>query len=80
MAQGADHLARAKLVSPVRVDHAASDVPATCDGAGDRVNGQTSLHPVTDGVPHDPVAEHIFDRAEVEPSLTGLDSSNLRNT
>jgi len=72
MVKGADHLPRAKLRSPVGVDHATGDVPAPGDGAVHGIDGETRFHSVADRVPDDPVAEDVLDCAEVELAFTGF--------
>jgi len=51
--------------------HAASDITAHRDSVLKRLDGQGELHPRADRVPDDPAAEHVLDRAEIQPALGG---------
>jgi hypothetical protein len=43
----------------------------TRNGAGEGIDGDADLHPVADGVAHDPVREHVLNRTEVQLALAG---------
>ena len=51
--------------------HAPGHVTAPGDGVLQGGDGEPGLHPRVDRVPHDPVGEHVLDRAEVELALDG---------
>ena len=64
---------RSELAAAIGVDHAPSHPgnPATTGHSViERRHSQAGLHPGIDGVPDDPVAVDVFDRAEVELPLT----------
>lgn len=68
-------LPRPKLRTPIAINHAPGHGlwPATTGhGVLDRRHRQTRLHPRSDGVADDLVAEHFLDRAHVELALTGV--------
>ena len=56
---------------PVRVNDAAGHLTAAGDGVVQHRYRKPGVHPVADGVAHDPVVVHVLDRAEVELALTG---------
>lgn len=61
-----DELPWSKLRSAIGAQDAAVDVFAPGRGVVQGSHGRTGLHPRVDGVAHDPVAEDIPDRAEVQ--------------
>jgi hypothetical protein len=81
LAHGADHamasecpvnLPSAELRPTVAVKDAAGAVTVSAgDGHLDRGDDEAGLHALVDRPPHDPVREHVLDRAEVELALIG---------
>jgi hypothetical protein len=68
------------LTAPIRLDNTSGDITPPGGGIIDSVNGDSSFHPVGDGIPNNAPGEHVFHRAEVKLSFPCLDSSHRRNT
>lgn len=69
--QGADECPAAKLRSSAGAQDASGGVTAAGHGVVEGLDGQVGLHPVADPVAHDPVGEHVLDRAEAELDFVG---------
>ena len=64
--ESAHVLPASKLRSPVGMQHAAGDVTTPGDRVVQRVDRDAGLHPRVDRIAHDPVGEHVLDRAKVK--------------
>lgn len=59
------------LAAAIAVDHAPGDITPAGYRPTESLGGQSGLHPRVDGVAHDAVGEHVFDRTQVELALAG---------
>ena len=66
-----DEIPGPELRSAIAVQDAPVDVFTPGHGVVQGGHGQAGLHPLVDGVAHDPVAEDVLDRAEVQLPFTG---------
>lgn len=77
--QRVDELPGPELGAAVRMNDATGGVATPGNSVVQGVHREASLHSVADRVAHDAAGEHVFDGAEVELALIGLDSSSRRN-
>jgi hypothetical protein len=72
-----------KLTASVAVKDAAHGLltccKTSCHSTAERIDRQRGLHPLSDGITHDPVGPHVLDRADIQLALARLDSSSRRN-
>jgi hypothetical protein len=67
-----EELSASKLTAPIRVNNTPGDIPAPCDSIIDRVDGDVGCYPPRYRIADNTFIPHVFHRAEVKLSFTGV--------